>query len=174
MPSDYNESTFVSLAVYNTLTISILVFLVRQNAEISVFFSSIIRLLNVVLIFLPIQVLLFPPKILYAAKILSQQESYTFRNVSAKQNSFEQSHLIENRNSLIPRRSNSAPVPPLPNAPSSNVGTMKRPSIVNSLSTNPARSSSHLNNTGTHSPFNISQTHLPGQLRTSQQHLSKI
>lgn len=75
--SEFNESTFLSISIYNTFIVSILCFFVRQYSYLSPRFSTVLYMLQIMLVFIPIQLLMVIPRILYANGILRMREQST-------------------------------------------------------------------------------------------------
>jgi hypothetical protein len=80
LPSEYNESSFLAIAMYNTFMIYVLAFFIRANSkELSARASTILQMLVTVLIFTPLQLLMFVPKILYATGVLVEKSQIVLK-----------------------------------------------------------------------------------------------
>jgi hypothetical protein len=60
--------------MYNTFMVTILEFFIRENSDMSPRTSTILQMLVTVLIFTPVQLLMFVPKILYATGVLTEKK----------------------------------------------------------------------------------------------------
>jgi hypothetical protein len=85
LPSEYNESSFLAIAMYNTFMIYVLAFFIRQNSDdLSARASTILQMLVTVLIFTPLQLLMFVPKILYATGVLVEKKQIVLNKGGSK------------------------------------------------------------------------------------------